>query len=88
MTKKIGRKQIDNLAESLHLAISFTALSLYYSIQHAQDEKLDTAVREKNIQIITGIIETSNTLYEELSPKQKKLLRQEAKSFLQLAGVL
>lgn len=86
--QNISRKQLNTLAELLHQCISFTALSVYYSIEHIQNKESTKEIIEKNTKILQGIIDTANTLYKDLTPKQKKLLRDEVKDFLQLSSIL
>lgn len=85
MTKKkrIPTAKIDDVAAALHQLISYTTLAALTTANKLADPTITEELRTLELGIADSMLETAQTLYEDLDKTQRKFLRTLARAIIE-----
>lgn len=72
---KYSDKLIERVSREIHWYLAYATVSVYYIMTKALDTNKSDEEREKSLETLNQMMTTAESLYEDLSDKQKELMK-------------
>ena len=81
---KYSDKLIERVSREIHWYLSYASVSVYYIMTKALDASKSAEEREKALETLNQMMTTAESLYEDLTDKQKELMEELALTMINI----